>query len=488
MISPEQTVVANQPPHGEARPAEGRVAVQLDKVSKVYRLYGSPREQVLDSLGFNRLLFRKGRNAYQEFHALRDISLTVRRGERIGIIGRNGAGKTTLLKLITGNFAATTGTVEVNGSVQALMEMGLGFHPEFSGYENIRSSLLYNGLAGAEFEEALADVIDFAELGQFLHQPMKTYSLGMGARVQFAAATAIKPDILIIDEVMGAGDAYFAGKSAHRMEKLTASGYTLLLVSHSTQQVLQFCQNAVWLEQGQIQLIGDAIDVIKAYEEYIEHMTRHENARSQAADTAVPAAVPAAATSGQLDFSTAEWQKERMVSMLDTSQTHGVKGTVGKGISRWPAEKGLKIVRVEVLNKDGVATNTIHSGCPLDIEIEFVAEKNGDFDCRFVVLLMTLDGVSLTRHLSEPFHFALMEGETRSVRLRYRSTLLASGEFIFSAGLFKQYDPNNCDSAIRYDLLSRSFKLKIVPRHASEPAFFHHPSEWLAAPFPPSQT
>src|SRR5688572_23340088 len=173
-------------------------AVELVDVHKTYRLDRQPL----------RRLFGQPRPG-ATFDALRGVSLRVEKGGRLGIVGRNGAGKTTLLKLLTGNFAATRGSVTINGSVQALMQVGLGFHAEFTGYENARSALLYNGLSGAALEAALADVVEFCELGEFLHQPFSTYSLGMRLRLQFAAATAVRPDILIIDEIMVAGDAYF---------------------------------------------------------------------------------------------------------------------------------------------------------------------------------------------------------------------------------------------------------------------------------------
>ena len=194
------------------------IAIALTGVCKVYRCYDDPVSQALDALGLARM--RPGRVRYTDFPALRDITLRVYRGERIGIVGRNGAGKTTLLKLITGNFLPSQGTLRVDGTVQALMSVGLGFHPEFSGYENVRSALVYNGLSRKDLDRAISDGVDFAELGEFLNRPMKTYSMGMQARLMFAAATAVKPDVLIIDEVLGAGDAYFAAKAAHRIVEL----------------------------------------------------------------------------------------------------------------------------------------------------------------------------------------------------------------------------------------------------------------------------
>ncbi|MBM3484537.1 MAG: ABC transporter ATP-binding protein, partial [Alphaproteobacteria bacterium] len=234
-------------------------------------------------MGLGGLKFWKRRR--KRFHeALKGISFELRKGERLAVIGRNGAGKSTLLKLFNENFQPTLGHIEVNGTVQALLHTGLGFFPDFTGYENLRSSLLYNGLSPGELEGAIAEIVDFVELGEFLHQPFKTYSLGMRSRLQFAAATAIHPDILLIDEVLGAGDAYFTAKSALRVKALTGSGCTLILVSHSMEQVLQFCERAIWLEAGAIVMDGLALPVVRAYEEYarrLEHEAKEAKASAR---------------------------------------------------------------------------------------------------------------------------------------------------------------------------------------------------------------
>jgi lipopolysaccharide transport system ATP-binding protein len=458
------------------------LAVQLSGVSKVYRLYGNPREQVADSLGLWRLFGRR-RPQFKEFYALRDVNLKISRGQRVGIIGRNGAGKTTLLKLITGNFSPTVGTVSVNGNVQALMQTGLGFHPEFSGYENIRASLNYNGLTGAEFDKALEETIDFVELGDFLHQPMKTYSLGMNARVQFAAATAIRPDILIVDEILGAGDAYFSGKSSHRMQVLTSSGCTLLLVSHATAQVLQFCEDAIWLDHGQVRMTGTALDVVKAYEQYIEALTFQE--RSKRSDLVREPTMDMHARGGTAlgsksrdpkDYPTPNWQRDQMAPLIAPSikAAEDVEGF----LSRWPALPGLKIRRVEVCDERGETTTTVKSGQPITVEVEIEAENDGDYEWKVSILLMTLDGVDLTRHLSPQFRTRLQKGQRALASLRFPKVLLARGDFVYSAALFKHYDADDSSTAIRYDLLSRSFRLTVLPPTPSEPALFHMPSEW----------
>jgi lipopolysaccharide transport system ATP-binding protein len=235
----------------------------------MYRLYRSAAERVRDALGLSRVLFWK-KNPCPEFWALRDISLTVARGQRIGIIGRNGAGKSTLLKIICGNINPTEGRCEVSGRVQALLEMGTGFHPEFTGRQNIRASLAYQNLSTSQIREAEEEIVDFTELEGFIDQPVKTYSAGMYARLAFSTATAVKPDLLIVDEVLGAGDAYFSAKCAGKMKELVDDNQaTVLLVTHATEQVLRYCEHCLWIERGQIVQQGPALEVVKAYLEFI---------------------------------------------------------------------------------------------------------------------------------------------------------------------------------------------------------------------------
>jgi ABC-type polysaccharide/polyol phosphate transport system ATPase subunit len=246
-----------------------RGVIQLANVGKMYKIFSSRLDHFLVALGLSRLMpWREIRP--HEFWALRNIDFELKAGRRLGIIGRNGAGKSTLLKLITGNLAPSEGVVTVEGQVQALLEAGSGFHPEFTGYENVNAALTYQGLSRAEIARATEDIADFTELGDFLKQPYKTYSTGMMARLVFAVATAVKPNILIIDEILGAGDAYFFAKSLDRMKKLVLeSGASVLLVSHSVGHILQFCDEAIWIERGRIMKRGRSVEVVNAYEGFI---------------------------------------------------------------------------------------------------------------------------------------------------------------------------------------------------------------------------
>lgn len=247
------------------------LAVDFQNVGKMYKLYKNRKESLLDLTGINKLIpFNKPK--INEFWALRDINFQLEPGARLGIVGRNGAGKTTLLKLLTGNIAPTEGTVTVNGEVQALLEAGAGFHPEFTGYENVDAALTQAGLSRSEIKEAAEEITEFTELGEFMNQPFKTYSAGMQARLVFTTATTVKPNILIVDEILGAGDAYFGVKSRQRMHKLVESGASILLVSHALDQVLRFCDQAIWLERGRIVLRGSSLEVVKAYQEFVHEL------------------------------------------------------------------------------------------------------------------------------------------------------------------------------------------------------------------------
>ncbi|MCC7381509.1 MAG: ABC transporter ATP-binding protein [Deltaproteobacteria bacterium] len=281
-------------------------AVRLVGVSKMYKVFSTRRGRLVDALGLSPWLGRF-RPKHRQFWSLRDIELVLSRGSRLGIIGRNGAGKSTLLKLVTGAIAPSEGEIEVNGRVQAMFEAGTGFHPEFTGLENIRASLTYQGLDEVAIDAAVADIAEFAELGQFLTQPIKTYSSGMLARLAFGTATAVHPDLLIVDEVLGAGDAYFLSKSAERMRRMVdTSGAAVLLVSHATEQILQYCDECIWIERGRIMRRGRALEVVNAYQSFIHDLDdrrlRAKNRQRLAARDVVGGAVTQDAFRAQLEW------------------------------------------------------------------------------------------------------------------------------------------------------------------------------------------
>lgn len=235
-------------------------AVSLTNVSKSFRRFQSPGWRALDALGWP-----VSKKRYDVFDALQDIELEIGRGERVALIGRNGAGKSTLLRLISGQMKADSGTIRVNGQVQALMSLGTGFHPDFNAIQNIQSALAYQGVGPSRVDQCIEEIIEFTELENFLHRPVKEYSSGMYARLAFAVATSITPEVLIIDEVLGAGDAYFMGKCIQRMKALTSQGATIIFVSHDIGSVQMLCDRGIWLDQGKVRQDGELLPVSKAY-------------------------------------------------------------------------------------------------------------------------------------------------------------------------------------------------------------------------------
>ncbi len=197
--------------------------------------------------------------------ALKGVDLRIPRGSTVGVIGRNGSGKSTLLKLMTGIYAPTTGTIEVNGRISALLELGAGFHPDFTGRENILINGIILGMSRSELKLRIPDIIEFAELGDFIDEPVRTYSSGMFMRLAFAVATHVDPEVLIIDEILSVGDEHFGRKSLAKMNEFRRSGKTIVLVTHGLETVEQWCDSAAWIDGGRIRMYGPSKDVVREY-------------------------------------------------------------------------------------------------------------------------------------------------------------------------------------------------------------------------------
>jgi lipopolysaccharide transport system ATP-binding protein len=232
-------------------------------------------------------LQRRAHAAYRDFFALQDVSFEVRRGEAVGIVGRNGAGKSTLLQLIAGTLQPTSGTIAVRGRVAALLELGAGFNPEFTGRENVFLSGAVLGLRRAEMEERFDAVAAFADIGDFIDQPVKTYSSGMMMRLAFAVNTCVDPEILIVDEALSVGDAPFQAKCFRRLRQLIDGGVSLLFVSHDLGTVRSICSRALWLKQGRSEMWGEAKEVAREYEKFC---WREQGVVTEAAESPAPAA------------------------------------------------------------------------------------------------------------------------------------------------------------------------------------------------------
>ncbi|MDY4294404.1 MULTISPECIES: ABC transporter ATP-binding protein [unclassified Xanthomonas] len=246
------------------------LAIRVSDVTKCFQVYMQPQDRLKQALlpRLWRFLDRPlDKDYYSEFWALKGVNFDVRRGDTVGVIGRNGSGKSTLLQIICGTLQPTSGEVAVRGRVAALLELGAGFNPEFTGRENVYMSASILGLSREQVDQKYEDIVAFADIGDFLDQPVKTYSSGMYVRLAFAVIAHVDADILVIDEALAVGDAIFVQKCMRFLRKFRENG-TLLFVSHDTSSVLNFCQSAVWLDRGQMRMHGTAQETCNAYIEY----------------------------------------------------------------------------------------------------------------------------------------------------------------------------------------------------------------------------
>ncbi len=257
------------------------LAISVRNLTKTYRLFGHPGERIKQffSLGLKRY--------HREFTALKDVSFDVKKGETVGVIGRNGSGKSTLLQLICGILKPTSGTVRVNGRVSALLELGAGFNPEFTGRENVYFQGALMGFTKAQMDEKFDEIAAFADIGEFIDQPVRTYSSGMFVRLAFAVAIHVEPDILVVDEALAVGDATFQHKCFGRIHDIRCGGGTVLLVTHVLEQVAHFCDRALWLDAGCLQAIGDSASVLSCYLESVGRSSSAAPAATPGCDDAV---------------------------------------------------------------------------------------------------------------------------------------------------------------------------------------------------------
>lgn len=237
--------------------------IEVQNLTKAYKLYAKKSDRLREALDFSKKQY------HTPFYALNDVSFSIKKGETVGILGTNGSGKSTLLKILSGVVAPTSGKVVVDGKISALLELGAGFNPEYTGLENIALHGTMMGYSSDEMEKKSEEIIRFADIGEYITQPVKTYSSGMFARLAFAAAINVEPEVLIVDEVLSVGDMRFQIKCMNQMKKMMENGTTILYVSHDVSSVRRFCERAFWLNKGQLIAAGETNEIADQYEDYL---------------------------------------------------------------------------------------------------------------------------------------------------------------------------------------------------------------------------
>ena len=243
------------------------LAISVQGVSKIYKLYDKPIDRLKEAVSLTH------KSYHRDFFALSDISFEVKKGETVGIIGTNGSGKSTILKIITGVLSPTTGTAEVSGNISALLELGAGFNSEYTGLENIYMNGTMMGFSRQEMERRMDDILRFADIGDFVNQPVKTYSSGMFVRLAFALAINVDPEILIVDEALSVGDVFFQAKCYRRMEEMMKNGTTILMVSHDMGSIIKYCDKVVLLNRGHFVAQGEAGKMVDLYKKILANQT-----------------------------------------------------------------------------------------------------------------------------------------------------------------------------------------------------------------------
>jgi lipopolysaccharide transport system ATP-binding protein len=351
--------------------------IEVIGVSKSYRVYRHPQDRLKQMFRsrMGRVLGLPARAYYTESWALHDVSFNVIRGETLGIIGRNGSGKSTILQIICGTLTPTQGTVSARGRIGALLELGAGFNPEFTGRENAILSAQILGLSPREIAARIGEIEAFADIEDFFDRPVKTYSTGMYVRTAFAVQVSIEPDILIVDEALAVGDAAFQAKCIKRLQNLKDQGTSILFVSHDTAAVRMLCDRAIWIDRGKVRLAGDVVPVTAAYLETIFLKT----------DTAIT---------------------DNVTDIAGTAEENGLLGNVAKPISRWGTHSGL-IRSVQMFDVRGRPTFSFEGreiiGLRINILLPAGLERNG---LAIAFSIKTLAGMDLVVGVADEHQIA----------------------------------------------------------------------------------
>ena len=334
------------------------ITIRAEKLSKCYRVFSSPRARLAQGL------WRGRRTFYEPFWALRDVSFQLEAGQTMGVVGRNGSGKSTLLQLLCGTLTPTSGTVAIEGRVAALLELGSGFNPEFTGLENIYLNAALLGLSQDETDANLDAILAFADIGNFVNQPVKTYSSGMALRLAFAVQANIQPDVLVVDEALAVGDEFFQRKCFKHLELLKSRGTSILLVTHNCGQILQHCDQAMLVHKGQLEFLGRPKSITTIYQRLIN--AGDENWRSQAQNLFIQL---------EADNHHPDSEREAKAKVSLDNQRNGYDPNLKPESRMAYPSRGLRIDTIKTVDSSGGRCNVLHQGEVFSVVVEYHADE-----------------------------------------------------------------------------------------------------------------
>ena len=379
------------------------IAIKIKDVTKLYKLYDKPTDRLKESLGLTK------KQKYKEHYALHNVSFNVKRGECVGIIGTNGAGKSTILKIITGVLNPTAGEVSIDGRISALLELGAGFNMEYTGIENVYLNGTMIGFSKEEIDAKLQDILDFADIGDFVHQPVKTYSSGMFVRLAFAVAINIDPEILIVDEALSVGDVFFQLKCFKKFEEFKKQGKTILFVSHDLSSIERYCDKAILMDHGRNVAEGRPIDIINKYKKIMTGMTvaemeEQENLRKEKIEASDAESKKAGAENSKTENESLVTSDVEGDSKNESAVTSDVRGDSFK---RWRdylevnpnldeyGDGAAKLIDFGLFDEDGNITTTILKGSRFTIRSKVEFKEDVD-DPIFTYTFKTVKGQDIT--------------------------------------------------------------------------------------------
>ena len=396
------------------------IAISVNDVSKMYKLYDNPMDRLKESLGLSR------KKKYKEHYALNHVSFQVHKGETVGIIGTNGSGKSTILKIITGVLSPTGGEVSVNGRISALLELGAGFNGEYSGLENVYLNGSMIGFSREEIDAKLQSILDFADIGEFIHQPVKTYSSGMFVRLALAVAINIDPEILIVDEALSVGDVFFQAKCYRKFEEFKEMGKTILFVSHDLSSIGKYCDRVVLLNKGEKLAEGGAKEMVNLYRRVL--VNQYDDA-----DLEEGAENAEAGQDGQLTDGTAG---ENVSKKEHAGGGRAMKDSLN--LNPKVLEYGSKlgeIVDFAIRDDTGMITNVIEKGKEFSVQmkVRFQADVN---DPIFAFTLKDLKGTEITGTNTMYEHTPVKPQKAGDVReITFKQIMpLEAGEYMLCLG------------------------------------------------------
>lgn len=412
------------------------VAIKVNNLTKVYKLYDKPIDRLKESLHPLKKKYHK------EFYALNDVSFEIKKGETVGIIGKNGAGKSTLLKIITGVLTPSSGHVHVNGRIASLLELGAGFNPEYTGVENIYLQGTLMGYTKEEMESKIQAILDFADIGDFVYQPVKSYSSGMFARLAFAVAINVEPDILIVDEVLSVGDMDFQTKCFNKLAQLMDKKITILFVSHDGLAIKRITKKALWIANGCIQAFSNSLEVFNSYE---KSLSEYNNKNL---------------------FTIKSLEECDIKQELIKDFTWGEKKVrIGNG------DFLISSVRINNLKQSEYSLIDLTTGNDVYIDISIIQNNVNVEYINCSIVIFDHNGVYCSG-MATSYDEMKINNKIRRIKCVLKNLLLLPGRYSFSISLWDQF------IQVPFDLHERMYDFNVTTETIKDEGIFHQKHQW----------